>query len=155
VVTIASWLPACGSPAAAGAGPAVLMCYGDADTVIPLQWGRASAQRVARARGRATTRFRKYARVEHTATEEVLADVASFLRASLPKTLGAAATSTQGASIEGWENEAADEELPIAEMIRRRQEGRRGQVQVTRTLERLHADLGGGGGEGRGGREGG
>ena len=54
IITIASWLPSCISlapHAPAGAGPVVLMCHGDQDAVIPVRWGRASAQRLARARG--------------------------------------------------------------------------------------------------------
>jgi phospholipase/carboxylesterase len=196
IITIASWLPSCISPAPhapAGAGPVVLMCHGDQDAVIPVRWGRASAQRLARARGHKfskvfyivallrkytrtltfehvchwnmcvrpqTTRFRVYAGVEHTATGPVLADVASFLRARIPKAPGAAA----GDDANGWEGAEGtetDEQVPIAERIRRRQEGRREQMQVTSTLTRLYSDLdvaggggGGGGGGGRGGEEG-
>ena len=152
IITIASWLPNCISPAPhalAGAGPVVLMCHGDQDAVSPVRWGRASAQRLARARGHKcskvlyivailrnytrtltldmgvrpqTTRFRVYAGVEHTATGPVLADVGSFLRARIPKAPGAVA----GDDTDGWEGEEGaetDEQVPIAEMIKRRQEG--------------------------------
>lgn len=77
--------------------------------------------------------------------------MASFLRAHIPEAPGAAA----GDDTDGWEGEKrdeTDEQVPIVEMMRRRKQGRREQMQVTTTLTRLYSDLdvagGGGGGEG-------
>lgn len=63
----------------------VIQCHGDADFVVPVQWGSMSSQVMSTFLDKSTYHFKIYTGLSHSSSSAELNDVISFIRSRLPK----------------------------------------------------------------------
>lgn len=63
----------------------VFQCHGDADFVVPVQWGAASSQVMSTFLDKAQYQFKIYSGLGHSSSSAELQDVLHFIRRQLPK----------------------------------------------------------------------
>ena len=63
----------------------VIQCHGDADFVVPVQWGAMSSQVMSTFLDKSTYNFKIYSGLSHSSSPAELNDVLSFIKSHLPK----------------------------------------------------------------------